>query len=337
MALVSFIEPKAAKKAFKALAYRRYKRVPLDLEWAPEGTLRKPEPAPAAAAAAAAAAGPADPNDSDAAAAAAAPDRTDANTLFVKNLNFDTREKGLLEHFNALLGPGSVRHVTVPRKKAGPAKPGKRKRQEGGAGDGELSMGFGFVEFASEKVARRALRQTQGSELDGHALELKYSARPETRVPSAQGAAQRKARASGEADAKADATACTKIAVRNVAFEANRKEIRKLFTSYGQVKSVRMPKKFDGSHRGFAFVDFLTHQEAKGAFSALASTHLYGRHLVLEWALDDDSIGAKRVKAAKDLEGGASKRAQLSSRKRLKTKEGGERGDVDLGGGDEEW
>ena len=48
----------------------------------------------------------------------------------------------------------------------------------------------------------------------------------------------------------------------------------------GQIKSLRLPKKFDGSHRGFAFIDFLTRQEADNAFEALHSTHLYGRHLV---------------------------------------------------------
>lgn len=62
---------------------------------------------------------------------------------------------------------------------------------------------------------------------------------------------------------------------------------------------MRMPSKFDGSHRGFGFVEFLTSQEAKGAFSSLGATHLYGRHLVLEWAQDESSIETMRAKAAK--------------------------------------
>ena len=35
-----------------------------------------------------------------------------------------------------------------------------------------------------------------------------------------------------------------------------------------------------GNHRGFAFVEFVTKQEAQNALQALSSTHLYGRHLV---------------------------------------------------------
>lgn len=42
--------------------------------------------------------------------------------------------------------------------------------------------------------------------------------------------------------------------------QATVKELRELFSSFGQLKRVRLPKKFDGGHRGFAFVDFLTSQ-----------------------------------------------------------------------------
>ncbi len=43
-----------------------------------------------------------------------------------------------------------------------------------------------------------------------------------------------------------------------------------------------------GDHRGFAFVDFSTAQEAATAMASLKDTHLYGRHLVLEWAKEED-------------------------------------------------
>jgi multiple RNA-binding domain-containing protein 1 len=37
-----------------------------------------------------------------------------------------------------------------------------------------------------------------------------------------------------------------------------------------------------GSHRGFAFVEYVTKQETQNALQALANTHLYGRHLVMD-------------------------------------------------------
>ena len=74
-----------------------------------------------------------------------------------------------------------------------------------------------------------------------------------------------------------------------------------LFSVFGQIKFVRVPKKMGGHHRGFAFVEFLTSEQAKKAKNALANTHLYGRHLVLEYAKDDDSLEAIRAKTAKQF------------------------------------
>ena len=68
---------------------------------------------------------------------------------------------------------------------------------------------------------------------------------------------------------------------------------------FGQLKTLRVPRKFDGSHRGFAFIDFSTKHDALRAFEELAFSHLYGRHLVIEWAQDDESIDALRQKASK--------------------------------------
>lgn len=43
-ALVEFLEPSEARKAFCALAYRRYKYLPLYLEWAPDNSFTTPAP-----------------------------------------------------------------------------------------------------------------------------------------------------------------------------------------------------------------------------------------------------------------------------------------------------
>lgn len=55
---------------------------------------------------------------------------------------------------------------------------------------------------------------------------------------------------------------------------------------------MRLPKKMtpgEDAHRGFGFVDFMSKADAKRAFEALsASTHLYGRRIVLEWATVED-------------------------------------------------
>jgi len=46
--------------------------------------------------------------------------------------------------------------------------------------------------------------------------------------------------------------------IRNIAFQATKNDIKELFQEYGSLRKVRLPKKMDGSHRGFAFVEFET-------------------------------------------------------------------------------
>ena len=41
----------------------------------------------------------------------------------------------------------------------------------------------------------------------------------------------------------------TKLVVRNVAFEATRKDVMALFSPFGHMKSCRLPRKFDGTPR----------------------------------------------------------------------------------------
>ncbi|KOM48509.1 hypothetical protein LR48_Vigan07g221300 [Vigna angularis] len=89
----------------------------------------------------------------------------------------------------------------------------------------------------------------------------------------------------------------TKLLVRNVAFEATEKDLRRLFSPFGQIKSLRLPMKF-GSHRGFAFVKYVNQQEAQNALKALSSTHLYGRHLVIERAKEGESLEELRARTA---------------------------------------
>lgn len=98
-----------------------------------------------------------------------------------------------------------------------------------------------------------------------------------------------------------------KLIVKNVAFEANAKELRALFNIYGKISSLRLPQKNKfvhgnhilNNHRGFCFIEFETEKEAEHAFQALNHSHFYGRRLVLQWAnkLDHQSrTNSKRTK-----------------------------------------
>ncbi|KAL4291182.1 hypothetical protein GQ457_14G008020 [Hibiscus cannabinus] len=272
LALVVFLEPGEARAAFKGLAYKRYKDAPLYLEWAPDNVLNKSS-APEGEKKNDAAVGEHDVkraileqhvegiSDAD-----IDPDRIESRSLFVKNLNFNTTEETLKNHFTELVKEGKIKSIRVKKH----VKNGK-----------QVSMGYGFIEFDSVETATNVCRDLQGTILDGHALILQLChAKKEQAVKNV------------EKDKSS-----TKLIVRNVAFEATEKDLRQLFSPFGQVKSLRLPMKF-GNHRGFAFVEFVTKQEAQNALESLSSTHLYGRHLVLERAKEGESLEELRARTA---------------------------------------
>ncbi|GAA5825965.1 hypothetical protein JCM3770_001184, partial [Rhodotorula araucariae] len=195
-----------------------------------------------------------------------------AATLFVKNLNFATTTPRLRAAFDQLPDVVFARVQTKPD----PVQAGRT-----------LSMGFGFVGFRTSAAAASAKDARQGYVLDGHALEIRFAQRNADK-PAADNSAVRAKETS------------TKLLVKNVPFEATRADLRQLFGTYGQLKSVRLPRKMDNKTRGFAFLEFATRRDAEAAFAALEHTHLLGRHLVLQWAGADDGEAAERERQSTD-------------------------------------
>ncbi|CAH0546804.1 unnamed protein product [Brassicogethes aeneus] len=272
-AIVEYFEPSEARKAFTRLAYSKFKNVPLYLEWAPENTLTgtnisRPVTAKETQSTETEKVENVEPEEEE----EPEPD----TTLFVKNLNFKTTDEELKKHFAVC---GKVHYANVALKK------------DINNPDNKLSMGYGFVRFTHKSSTDKALKTLQGLELNGKTLELKRSERT----------LKNEAQSSRKVN-KATKQTGTKILVRNVPFQAKLKEIQELFSTFGEIKALRLPKKMaagSDSHRGFAFVDYVTNSDAKSAFEALSqSTHLYGRRLVLEWASTEEGVDVIRKRTA---------------------------------------
>ncbi|ESQ55405.1 hypothetical protein EUTSA_v10024436mg [Eutrema salsugineum] len=267
MALIIFLEAAEARAAIKGMAYKRYKDAPLYLEWAPKDIL-EPKTQPDNI-----------ENNSNVGEndvrrvnleqqVEIDTDITESNVLYVTNLSFKTTDEGLKKHLTELVKQGKILSVKII------------KHEKGGK---QVSKGYGFVEFDSVETATNVYRDLQGTLLDEHALKLRFC---EHKRSDQVGKGSDKDKTS------------TKLHVKNVAFEATQKELRQLFSPFGQIKSLRLPKRNIGQFAGFAFVEFVTKQEASNAKKALSSTHFYGRHLVLEWANDDNSMKAIRDRSA---------------------------------------
>ena len=238
-------------------------------------------------------------------------ERNAMRVLYVKNLSFSTDERALEKFCKAL--KVRPKAVTIVRRRVD-----KKNRKSGSTTSTMQSLGYGFLEFLDAASATRALRALHGELLDGHKLQCTTS----SKADGANGhrAAPKAASSAPIPGGKADLPPTPKLLIRNVAFQATKQELKSLFKPFGVLKKLRLPRKFDGSHRGFAFVEYSTRQEAAQAMRSLASAHLYGRHVVIEpAAADSDSadVSELRRRTRERFEG--SEAAATAAKKSMRT------------------
>jgi multiple RNA-binding domain-containing protein 1 len=267
--LVEFHEPSEARKAFRMINLKKFHHVPLYLEWAPIVVQKrvKEEKKPEASI-----------EEKEEPKAIAPTVLPESATLFVKNLNFSTTEKEVEDLFK----PYKVRSVKIATRSDG------------------KSRGFGFAEFSSLDAAAKAREKLQGHFLKEHKLVLEFSQlKSNTTTTTSQKSEEDKL---NYEDEEGRTVTFKKLVVRNVAFEATQRDLYQLFSAFGEIKEVRLPRKVSGKneHRGFAFIEFANRKDCHAAYEALKSSHLYGRTLKLEFAADEtESLDLVKAKTKK--------------------------------------
>ena len=213
MAVVEFERPDEAAKGFRAVAYHRLGNSIIYLEKGPLGmfdehftptkkddpskpqtissTIRVPEQSIADIS---------KPADSD-------QDLSiqHGTTLYLKNLAFSTTQDRLVKIFSHLPSFSFARVQTKPD----PKTPG-----------GRLSMGYGFIGFKDTDGAKKALKSIHNFVLDGHALHVSFAGR---------GADEPEPKSTDPSASSSSKSRTTKMIVKNVPFEATKKDIRALF------------------------------------------------------------------------------------------------------------
>lgn len=259
IAIVQFANPSEAKSAFAKLAYRRFKSSILFLEKGPKDLFAS-QPLPPVVGEPA---GKEKLSATELLEGASTDEPADSTSIFVKNLSFSTTTPHLHEAFKHLDGYRSSSVKT----KSDPKKPGQ-----------VLSMGFGFVDFVDKASAEAATKSMDGQVLHAHKLIVRNSHR-------GHDAAEQRRK---EDAAKKVAGKSTKLILKNLPFEASKKDVRNLLGTYGQLRTVRLPKNAQNRSKGYAFCEFVTSREAENAMSSLKDTHLLGRKMVLEYAEAED-------------------------------------------------
>lgn len=131
-----------------------------------------------------------------------------------------------------------------------------------------------LLEFKDQKEADRCYREMNMKRLKDQVIYCEFA--PVCAIPETMAKPE-------NATSKEKQT--NKIIVKNVPFQASEDELKKIFATFSHVSEVRLPKKPDGSHRGFAFIVLDTPKNVDKAIEYFgSSTHLYGRRLVLEKA-----------------------------------------------------
>lgn len=245
IALISFISETHAKNAFSKMHDFTIHGTPLYLEWAPAALFEDKQQ---------------EGKESllkkrsyqEILETSEASENEKSRTLFLKNLNFETVEEDLEALFkkNRI---DNIKNIRIVKKE-------------------EKSMGFGFIEFGTIEDARHCLKKMQGTLLQDHLLRFALAKKPEAK----------KVKKSRRETVKVKESA--KLLIKNLAFQANAKELRELISPISELRSLRLPKKVSGELRGFGFAEFADIESAKKAMQYLSNVHFYGRKLVVLFA-----------------------------------------------------
>uniref|UniRef100_A0A452H9U9 RRM domain-containing protein n=1 Tax=Gopherus agassizii TaxID=38772 RepID=A0A452H9U9_9SAUR len=128
----------------------------------------------------------------------------------------------------------------------------------------ETCRGFGYVTFSLLEDAQRALREV--TTFEGHEIKVAV-AKKKLR--------EKKQRQLGELG-----TVCSED------------DLKALFSPFGAVLEVNIPRKTDGKMRGFAFVQFKNILQAGKALKGMNMKEIKGRTVAVDWAVAKDKYRA---------------------------------------------
>ncbi|ESO04893.1 hypothetical protein HELRODRAFT_99246 [Helobdella robusta] len=301
-AIVEFNNNDEAQKAFKALAYRRFKDSPLFLEFAPVDVFHQKddEKNTSSSTKSGDKVDDDDGDDNDDEDKGEDDDDDDHEIddddddngsvdlneprrfVFVKGLPDDVNEKELKKIFGK-----HGRTLSFEIKKRGEST-------------------TAFVEYASNREAEKCLKSLSNLVIRGSQISLKISDR-RLKYPTAI------VKLNSSKSAKRGKTA-TKILIKNVPFQASHTDLNQLFKPYPGVKEIRLPKKVGSGHRGFAFVEFVSKADANRAYKELCqNTALYGRRLNFEWSADTECVDRLRKRTGEKYNPGCPSKIRRKS------------------------
>lgn len=139
------------------------------------------------------------------------------------------------------------------------------------------SRGWGIVEFASVEDADAALKNMDGSTIDGREIKVEFQkARPARNNTRSKPRRQRQAR---QYDDDAEAEPSKSIYIGNLPWTVDSGELESMFAEYS-VEEAEVKTGYDGRSRGYGIVAFSSVEEATDAINQVNGQDVEGRTVV---------------------------------------------------------
>ncbi|KAI5192740.1 multiple RNA-binding domain-containing protein 1 [Nematocida minor] len=180
-------------------------------------------------------------------------------SILIKNIPYETKEGEIKQHFKKY-----IRAVFSPSKT------------------------LVVLEYSNKSDAQTELKNNNFSKIRDQPIYIEYlkvTKERYTREISGLPPTVDEAPAEKEEKEKTEEPQVMKIILKNIPFQAGRSELSELLTGLiGKEYVLRIPKKADGTHRGFCFVELSNNDQTQTILQKLKHVHLYGRHIIAQKA-----------------------------------------------------
>lgn len=167
--------------------------------------------------------------------------KSGVGNIFIKNMDESIDNKALYDTFSAF---GNILSCKVVCDENG-------------------SKGYGFVHFETQEAANRAIETMNGMLLNDRKVFVGHF----------------KSRKEREAEMGAKAVEFTNVYIKNFGEDIDSEKLKNIFTEFGKTLSVCVMTDERGRSRGFGFVNFVNHGDARRAVTEMNGKELNGRVL----------------------------------------------------------
>ncbi|ROI69464.1 Embryonic polyadenylate-binding protein A [Anabarilius grahami] len=167
--------------------------------------------------------------------------KSGVGNIFIKNMDESIDNKALYDTFSAF---GNILSCKVVCDENG-------------------SKGYGFVHFETQEAANRAIETMNGMLLNDRKVFVGHF----------------KSRKEREAELGAKAMEFTNVYIKNFGEDIDSEKLKSIFTEFGKTLSVCVMTDERGRSRGFGFVNFENHRDARRAVTEMNGKELNGRVL----------------------------------------------------------